>query len=220
MKKTVVMLLVFVLLFSLTACSRGEDTGENTKPSDIGQISGTDVPASQPGDQISEEDETIENNGLVIYFSCTGNTEAVANMIAEKTGAAMYEIIPEQLYSEEDIDYQNDECRANQEMKDDTARPAISGDRKDLTEYDTLYVGYPIWWGTMPKIMNTFFDTYDLSGKTILPFCTSGGSGISESVAAVREAEPDAEIKEGLQIRSSDADDCAEAVTGWLEDNK
>ena len=130
------------------------------------------------------------------------------------------ELLPEEPYTEDDLNYQDDSCRANQEMNDENARPAISGRIENLSDYDTLYIGFPIWWGTMPRIMNTFFDEYDLSGKTVMPFCTSGGSGIDQAVSAIREAEPDAEVREGLRVGSGSAENCTEAVAAWLEGNE
>lgn len=153
-----------------------------------------------------------EARTLIVYFSGTGNTKLVAQRIAELTGAELYEIVPVEPYTAEDLNYNDDNCRANLEMNDDSARPAIEGDLIDLADYDTIFIGYPIWWGTMPRIINTFLDMYDLSGKVILPFCTSGGSGISHSVSAIREAEPEADVRDGL--RAENAQD--EAIEGWV----
>lgn len=105
-------------------------------------------------------------------------------------------------------------------MNDPESRPAISNTIENLSDYDTIYIGYPIWWGSLPRIMNTFFDTYDFSGKTIVPFCTSGSSSISQSVSVIREAEPEAQIKEGLQVSSAGADDSSDEVSRWIEEIK
>ena len=111
----------------------------------------------------------------MVYFSCTGNTRAVAETISSAVGADLVEIVPQEPYTDEDLNYNNSDCRANVEMNDDTARPAIQNTIENIADYDVIYVGYPIWWSDMPRIMYTFFDTYDFSGKTIAPFCTSGG---------------------------------------------
>ncbi len=124
------------------------------------------------------------------------------------------------IYTEEDLNYNDDSCRANVEMNDPESRPAISNTIENLSDYDTIYIGYPIWWGSLPRIMNTFLDTYDFSGKTIVPFCTSGSSSISQSVSVIREAEPEAQIKKGLQISSAGADDSSYEVRKWLEEIK
>lgn len=152
---------------------------------------------------------------LVAYFSCTGNTKAVAEKIAELTGGELYEIVPSEPYTSSDLNYNNNSSRANREMNDPAARPGIAESDLDISEYDTVIIGYPIWWGTMPRIINTFLDTYDLSGKTVLPFCTSGGSGISSSVSDIKSAEPDATVTEGL--RASGAND--RNLEGWLREN-
>ena len=152
---------------------------------------------------------------LVVYFSATGNTKAVAEEITRLTGADLYEIVPAVPYTDEDLNYNNNECRANQEMNDASARPAIGSEAMDVSSYDTVFIGYPIWWGTMPRIINTFLDTYDLSGKTVLPFCTSGSSGITQSVSDIRAAEPDADVRGGL--RASGANDSS--IENWIADN-
>ena len=151
---------------------------------------------------------------LVAYFSATGNTKAVAERISELCGGDLYEIVPAEPYTADDLNYNNNNCRANKEMNDDSARPAIGSETLDISEYDTIIIGYPIWWGTMPRIINTFLDTYDLSGKTILPFCTSGGSGISKSVSDKKAAEPDATVDDGLRV--SGAND--KNLENWLRD--
>ena len=102
----------------------------------------------------------------VIYFSCTGSTRTAAERIRDMTGADLYELTPEQPYTSQDLSYNNDACRASQEQKDPAARPRIAGQPLDLSQYGTIYLGYPIWWGTAPRIINTFLDTYDLTGKT------------------------------------------------------
>lgn len=160
-------------------------------------------------------EQTERSKILVAYFSCTGNTKAVAEKIASLTGGDLYEIVPEEPYSAADLSYNDSSCRANREMNDSASRPAIAGDMIDLSAYDTVIIGYPIWWGTMPRIINTFFDTYDLSGKALLPFCTSGGSGVSKSVSDIKTAEPDADVKDGL--RASGANDVS--IDKWLRDN-
>ena len=131
------------------------------------------------------------------------------------TGADLYEIVPAVPYTDEDLNYNNNECRANQEMNNASARPAIGSEAIDVSSYDTVFIGYPIWWGTMPRIINTFLDTYDLSGKTVLPFCTSGSSGITQSVSDIRAAEPDADVRDGL--RASGANDSS--IENWIADN-
>ena len=155
----------------------------------------------------------------VIYFSCTGSTRTAAERIRDMTGADLYELTPEQPYTSQDLSYNNDACRASQEQKDPAARPRIAGQPLDLSQYGTIYLGYPIWWGTAPRIINTFLDTYDLTGKTIRPFCTSGSSGISTSVNEARSLCADATIiGRTLLLTSSSLSQMATRVPLWLEE--
>lgn len=117
---------------------------------------------------------------LVAYFSCTNNTKGVAEKLAQAAGADLYEIVPEVPYTSADLNY-NSDCRANREQNDDSARPAIAGGVEDWDSYDVVFLGYPIWWGKAPKIIHTLLESYDWTGKTIVPFCTSGSSPYSDS---------------------------------------
>lgn len=137
---------------------------------------------------------------LVVYFSCTGHTQAVAENIQATTGADMFRLVPRTPYTEEDLDYHNDESRANREQNDETARPAFEGGIQGWEDYEVVYVGYPLWWGAMPRILNTFFDAYDFGGKILIPFCTSGSSGIEASLEEIRALEPQAVLGEGRRF--------------------
>ena len=120
---------------------------------------------------------------LVAYFSCTGTTEGVAKKLARVTDADLYRIVPEVAYTEEDLDYGDSSTRATWEQDHPETRPALGGKDIDLKGYTTLYLGYPIWWGMEPRIMCTFVEKYDFTGITVIPFCTSGSSGIGDSGA-------------------------------------
>ena len=125
---------------------------------------------------------------LVAYFSATGTTERVAKLIAEVTGGDLYEITPVQEYTAADLDWTDKTSRSTKEMND--ASPAIKADLQNAGSYDVIYIGYPIWWNLAPRAINTFFETYDFSGKTVIPFATSGGSGITNSAAQLRKEYP------------------------------
>lgn len=126
--------------------------------------------------------ETQENSKvLVAYFSCTGTTEKVAEKIAKVSNGDIYKIEAKVPYTADDLNYNNASCRANQEQNNSSARPEINGTIENIDDYDTIYIGYPIWWGDCPKIICTFVESYDFSNKTVIPFCTSGSSGISTS---------------------------------------
>ena len=135
-----------------------------------------------------EKPETSDAKTVVFYFSCTNTTKGIADKITKVLECDEWRIEPEVAYTSADLDY-NSDCRANREQNDDSARPSIKG-KTDLSKYDVVYVGFPIWWGKMPKIMWTFFEAYDLSGKTIIPFCTSGSSGINTAMGEIRGLNP------------------------------
>ena len=221
MKRILSFLLAVCLLMALTACgnqttSSGERSSSEPETSQIQTPSSTPETTPEPDPSSSEPEQTEEGERtLVVYFSATGNTKAVAEKIAELTGADIYEIVPAEPYTADDLDYNVSDCRANREMNDASARPAIGGDSIDVSGYDTVMIGYPIWWGTMPRIINTFLDTYDLFGKVILPFCTSGGSGVSQSVSDIRSAEPDADVRAGLRARNAQDS----GIESWLNEN-
>ena len=151
---------------------------------------------------------------LVAYFSATGNTENIAEHLTSILDADLYEIVPEEPYTSEDLDYSNSDCRANQEQNDPTARPAISGSVEDLEDYEVVFLGYPIWWGDAPKIISTFLESYDFDGKTIVPFCTSGSSSIGGSVSDLEALTDGATWLEGQRFSGSAS---RETVSQWVD---
>lgn len=126
-------------------------------------------------------EEVDHSDTLVVYFSCTGTTKGVAEKLAGVTGADLYEIVPAEPYTEEDLNYNDRSTRATWEQDNPETRPEIGGEDIDLTGYTTIYIGYPIWWGEEPRILCTFVKSHDFTDKTVIPFCTSGGSGIGRS---------------------------------------
>ena len=122
-----------------------------------------------------------ETNVLVAYFSCTGNTRSLAKHVADALNSTLYEIKPEIPYTSADLNWRDNSSRTSLEKNDPSFRPAISGAVEDMGKYGIVFLGYPIWWGQTPRIINTFLESYDFSGKTIVPFCTSGSSGIGSS---------------------------------------
>lgn len=165
----------------------------------------------------SQSDNNVQNNNgsnnsLVLYFSATGTTEEIAKQIAEITNSDITEIIPKEEYTSEDLNYNDDNSRANKEQNDKNARPEISN-TINVENYDVIYLGYPIWWGTVPKIILTLLDNYDLSGKTVIPFCTSGGSGISQSINELKSYNSNINWKEGQRFNSSTSNS---NISSWL----
>lgn len=162
------------------------------------------------------EEETPETQGnkvLVAYFSATGTTEGVAEHIANGLDADIYEIIPEEPYTDADLDYNDNNSRSTIEMDDPSSRPAISGSVENMEEYDIVFIGYPIWWGEAPRIVSTFVESYDFSGKTVVPFCTSGGSGVGSSASNLEQLTSGAAWMEGRRLNGSDSQ---ETVMEWV----
>ncbi|MBP3870926.1 MAG: flavodoxin [Faecalicoccus sp.] len=129
----------------------------------------------------SKPSSQSEEKILVVYFSATGNTKKLAERIADLEGADIYEITPKDPYTEEDLKYDDENCRSALEQKDEASRPEIAGDPINVKDYTKIYIGFPIWYGQEPRIIDTFMESYDFSGITMIPFCTSGGSGIHQS---------------------------------------
>ena len=144
-----------------------------TKPSSMDKNTSTEQPETP--------NPVVDRKSIVVYFSCTDNTKTIAEYIKDSTASDIYRIEPSVPYTSADLDYGNADSRTSKEQNDATARPSIAGNLPSLTDYEIVYLGYPIWWGEAPKIMYTFVEKYDLSGKIIIPFCTSASSGIGNS---------------------------------------
>ena len=140
---------------------------------------------------------------LVAYFSASGVTAKVAESFAEAIGADIYEIEPETPYTKADLDWTNKQSRSSIEMNDPSSRPAIAGLRDNMDDYDTLFVGFPIWWYIAPTIINTFLESYDLTGKTIIPFATSGGSRMGKTNEKLLPSCAGAKLLEGKVFKSN-----------------
>lgn len=221
MKKFMSILVALTLLFSLGACGNNTNSEESssTTPQNS-KVNSTSIEESNNQNSVSESvapnPEPTESGAksLVVYFSWSGNTQNVAEVIQSQTDSDIFEINPKTAYSD---DY-NTVLDLAQEEQRTNARPAISSNIENIEQYDVIYVGYPNWWGDMPMILYVFFDNYDLSSKTIAPFCTSGGSGLSNTVNEIKELEPDATVTDGLHIGSSSASNPDNAVSDWLSE--
>ena len=142
---------------------------------------------------------------LVAYFSATGETARLAGTLARAAQADLYEIRPEHPYTAADLNWHDERSRSSVEMKDPACRPGIAGELPDLTRYDTVFVGFPIWWYVEPRIVDTFLERYDFSGKTVIPFATSGGSGIEKAERSLKSHCPQANWKKGKLLNHMDA---------------
>ncbi len=160
--------------------------------------------------QNSENRSMDGSKVLVAYFSATGTTERVAGKIAEATGGQLCEIVPEKEYTSADLNWHDDRSRSSVEMSDPKSRPAIGGVSVDVAVYDIIFIGYPIWWDQASRIVNTFIESHNWEGKTIIPFATSGGSGISNSVDVLRNTYPKLNIQDGKLLNNTSA------IRPWL----
>ncbi len=152
---------------------------------------------------------------LVAYFSVSGVTKKAAERLAKITGADLFEIKPAVLYTSADLDWTNSKSRSTVEMKNPDSRPEIAEKLNNMEEYDTVYIGFPIWWYVAPTIIDTFLESYDFSGKTLIPFATSGGSGMGKTVEVLKKVCPNANWKSGKVLNGmSDS-----AVAEWVESN-
>ena len=244
MKKLTALIMSLLMMFSLAACNSGETNTsvpsetESAKPESVQTSEPESTPSSEP------ENETAGGSGsntLVVYFSMPettnpgessmteeernstviidgevlGNTQYVAYVIQENTGADLFRIEPEVPYPT-DHDTLVDQAA---EEQDHGARPAIKDTIENFDQYDTIFVGYPNWWSDMPMILYTFFDTYDFSGKTIIPFNTNGGSGFSNTISMIAELEPDASIYEdGFTVSRNNVQEAEPDILAWLNE--
>ena len=205
MNKKVIILIIALIIVAVTGISiytLSKDDDNTTT-------------ANQQSDNTSVENNESDleaGNVLIVYFSQTGNTETVANIIHDNVGGDIVKLETTEAYPsdyDELVDY------AHQEQQED-ARPELSTVIENIEQYDTIFLGYPNWWGDMPMAIYTFLDTYDLSGKTIAPFITHGGSGLSGTPENIQEEELNASVTEGLAIDGDEASDSSEGVVEWL----
>lgn len=194
MKKVLILLLTACLLMPYAACSVTSPNEPSTvepsaSPVQTADATVTDAATAEPSqtDATTEPPADEKSNILVVYFSCTNTTRPIAQYVADGLGADLFEIVPVVPYTEADLNYGNDGSRSSLEMNDPNCRPEIASSVADMSQYDTVFIGYPIWWGEAPRIISTFLESYDFSDKTIIPFCTSGGSGIGSSGTRLAE---------------------------------
>ena len=152
---------------------------------------------------------------LVAYFSASGVTAALAERLAGAIGADLFEIVPEEIYTAKDLDWRNQESRSSVERNDRTSLPAIGSKVDDINKYGTVFVGFPVWWYREPSIIDSFMEAYDFTGKTVVPFATSGSSGIGDSSANMQALAPGAKVTEGKRF---DRNAPAEELKSWAEE--
>ena len=223
MKKLTALIMSLLIMFSLAACASNEtNTVASSEPENkIAGGSGRNtlvvyfsMPETTNPDESSMTREE-RNSTVIIDGKVLGNTQYVANVIQENTGADLFRIEPEVPYP---TDHRTLVDKAAKEQ-DNGARPAIKDKIENFDKYDTVFVGYPNWWGDMPMILYTFFDTYDFSGKTIIPFNTHGGSGFSNTINTIAELEPNATIyKNGFTVSRNNVQEAEPDILAWLKE--
>lgn len=205
-----ILIALFVLL-SLSACS---SNAANNGASNSSVSNQNDKVAVQTAEvkTVAKANQSKDKRAIVVYFSYSGNTKQVAEEIAKETGADLFRIETEKIYPSE---YRACTDEAKKE-KAANERPKLKGQMPDLSQYDTVYIGYPCWWGTCPMAVLTFTEQANLEGKTIAPFSTHGGSGMT-GIDDLRKAAPKASITEGLAIYDGDLNQAQEKVSAWLK---
>ncbi len=154
------------------------------------------------------------SKALVAYFSASGVTAKLAQKLASAIGADVFEIKPETPYTRADLDWTNKNSRSTIEMNDKAFRPPVTGRVENMGQYDTIYLGFPIWWYVAPTIINTFLEGYDLTGKTVIPFATSGGSGMGKTNEGLKASCPGATLKDGRRFAANASE---EELKAWAE---
>lgn len=246
MKKTVALLLSLSMIFALSACGsqNGTNSAANTQPEresvkapaeapagtlaeepvkvpmeDTSETQAevqTQVQAETPAEEVSGDAESTEGKTLIVYFSATGNTEEAANYIAAATGADVFELIPVEPYSSDDLNYSDDNSRVVYEHDNPEARTVEleQATVDDWETYDTVFIGYPIWWHIAAWPVDGFITANDFTGKTVIPFCTSSSSGLGESGELLAEAAGTGDWLEGMRFSSSVTE---EDVQTWVD---
>lgn len=220
MKKLTALLLSVVLVLSLAACgSANKPASSTTQPETSAP---TEQPATEPSESSStapaeSEPETQPETGktLVVYYSASGNTERVAKDIAEAAGADLFEIVPTEVYTSDDLDWTNPDSRVSREHDDESLRdvPLTTTEVPDWDSYDTVFIGYPIWWGIAAWPVDTFVKNNDFTGKTVIPFATSSSSGIGQSGSLLADMAGTGEWQEGQRFSSGVSSD---DVQSWV----
>ena len=224
MKKWTSLLLALAMTLSLAACG-DSGTQENTSepPASVSGSTGeetpaptgTEMPAEEPAEEPAESETSTTGDSssvLITYFSWSGNTEQVAQIIQQETGGDLFEIAPATAYTD---DYNELLDIAQQEQSDD-ARPELAGQVENWEQYDTIFVGYPNWWSDAPMAVYTFLESCDWTGKTLVPFNTSASGGFGRSLSGIEESAAGAEVLEGLDLTESELPDAESRISEWL----
>lgn len=223
MKKISVLCLCLMFALSFTACGSSQTQSESSEAASEATTKSEESSAesigteAEPSDLSAEEPESTEGKTLVVQYSATGSTENVAGYIADAAGADLFTLEPVIPYTSEDLDWTNDRSRVSVEHENESERVVelVSATVDNWNEYDTVFVGYPIWWGIAAWPVNEFIETNDFAGKTVIPFCTSASSDLGESGELLAEMAGTGDWQTGQRFRSSASED---EVRAWIED--
>ena len=225
-KKLLSLSLAAVMALSLAACGQSDATDDSQSAGQSQEEPSTPAPTPTPenGEDTSapdasepEDSQSVENGGvLVVYYSATGNTEAVAGYIAEATGGDLFELEPAEPYTDADLNWTDENSRVTLEHEDESLRDVelVADTVDNWDSYDTVFIGYPIWWGIAAWPVDTFVEANDFTGKTVIPFCTSSNSGLGQSGELLSEMAGTGDWLEGQRFRSSASQ---EDVTEWVD---
>ncbi len=223
-KRGFLLMTVCILIVGLLAgCGAGGGQDESQTQSNTGAASENESSAATTEEDSTEASSEAETDGdgtegktLVVYFSATGNTERVAEVIAETTGGELFELEPVDPYTDEDLNYNDDNSRVSQEYADESLRNVelVADTVDDWQDVERVYIGYPVWWGIAAWPVNTFVEANDFTGKTVVPFCTSASSGLGDSGELLAELAGTGDWQDGMRFRSSVSD---EDVVAWVE---
>lgn len=223
-KRGFILMTVCILIVGMLAgCGARSGQDESQTQSNTGAASENESSAATTEDDSTEASNEAETDGdgtqgktLVVYFSATGNTERVAEVIADTTGGELFELEPVDPYTDEDLNYNDDNSRVSQEYADESLRNVelVADTVDDWQDVKRIYIGYPVWWGIAAWPVNTFVEANDFTGKTVIPFCTSASSGLGDSGELLAELAGTGDWQEGMRFRSSVSD---EDVVAWVE---
>ena len=223
-KRGFILMTVCILIVGMLAgCGARSGQDESQTQSNTGAASENESSAATTEDDSTEASNEAETDGdgtqgktLVVYFSATGNTERVAEVIADTTGGELFELEPVDPYTDEDLNYNDDNSRVSQEYADESLRNVelVADTVDDWQDVERIYIGYPVWWGIAAWPVNTFVEANDFTGKTVIPFCTSASSGLGDSGELLAELAGTGDWQEGMRFRSSVSD---EDVAAWVE---
>ena len=190
-----------------------EDTGTSTQSSSGAPAESETAASTTSPEQEDGTNTEVGSNILIAYFSQTGNTESIAGMIADETGGELFHLQTVETYPTDHMEL----ISVAQEEQDANARPELTADVENFDDYDTVFIGYPNWWADMPMAVYTFLEAHDWEGKTVIPFCTHGGSGLSRTERSIAEICTGAEVLEGLAVRDTKIDGAGADVKAWLQ---